>query len=191
LKDQNYADVFCWGRPDKYGFRFYDCAVRRRDLFVFLADTKDTAEMAKEEKRKRLSPGLRPKMIYTWSRPDDRWFWALAGDWQRMVIGAADKPVNTSVSAECYQMDLSPKKRRELGGLRCFVEGNPRYEDKPLRPYEDGGFVRGAVTRLKSIGGWLYACGRRRTFGKRLDAGRWQSFTGLFPVPEDFKGRVR
>jgi len=62
---------------------------------------------------------------------------------------------------------------------------------KPLKPFNkkkkgaDGRFSRGHIARLRTFGGFLYACGGGRSLGKWTGKGQWQSFSQLIPSGGD------
>lgn len=103
-------------------------------------------------------------------------------NWQQTMIGAAQKPLNQAIMIE--RVSTYPSFDHQ-----CFVTGSgPAYEDKPLTSFNltkqngaDGNFIRGHLGRLRSLDGYLYACGGGRAFGKRLDKGQWQSFSQFIP----------
>ncbi|MCL1792102.1 MAG: hypothetical protein FWG40_12325 [Peptococcaceae bacterium] len=140
--------------------------------------------MTEEDKAKYEENGwnfdLAPKGILTFVRDDpegDRWGWCYQS-WETLIIGASLKPASHSVSIE----RTTPYKRHEHF---TYVTGSGSdYEDEPLAS-KKGSFVRGAVTHMKMIDGWLYACTGRRGLGKRLSKGKWKSFSECFPVPEE------
>lgn len=103
-------------------------------------------------------------------------------NWQPMVIGAAQKPLSQVVMME--RVSTYPSM-----DLQNFVIGSgPAYQDDDIKPYtnkmqgRDGAFSRGHIAKLKALDGYLYACGGRRSIGKRLDKGQWQSFSQMIPT---------
>ncbi len=160
---------------------FRDCAIRDRNMFVFVTEMIYTDEEVEEEEREGYNPSRRPKQIASLFRDQavgTQWGWSNLQGWETTIIGTAQKPLNQSVSVEKFA--VFPTMRS-----RSYVTGSgPAYEDIPIHSAssnEPNNWRRGAITRLKSIDGWLYACGGGRSFAKRLDRGSWQSFTQDIP----------
>ncbi len=171
---------------------FRDCAVRSRNVFMFIRETSLTdAELAEEEEGG-YNPDLRPKGIITYIRgvaefqPGNQWFISPQYGWETIVLGSAVKPLNQSVSVERTAVFPSMDHR-------VYVTGSgPAYQDESLASMSDKtakagiAVTRGAVTRLKQLDGWLYGCGGGRTLFKRLDKGTWESFSQDIPrVPDE------
>lgn len=176
---ETYKKIFSW----KYRFWFRDCAVRNRDIFAFVMEPSYTDEQVKEEEDNDWDSSLRIKAIFTFARshePEKQWGAKFLQGWQPIVVGTAHKPLNQSIGIEQYSTFPS-------FDHKCFVTGSgPAYEDLPLTSMgptkgEKGNFLRGHLAKLKTLDGYLYACGGGRGFGKRLDRGKWQSFSQLIP----------
>jgi len=154
-------------------FRFTGCAVRNRNLFVFLVEAFFTPEQAEEERENNWEPALRSKGIFTFLRDEQHWAGDFRQNWEPMLIGSSQKPANHSVSVEPFTMDVGNDY------LRSYVTGSGPDHDEELYFFDktkegtDGGFLRGALNSLKTIDGWLYACGGNRSFGKRLGENSW------------------
>jgi len=86
------------------------------------------------------------------------------------VIGSSHQPRGHAILVEQFPVYPSLDSR-------CLVTVNGPAHNEVLKAYSEGGFLRGAVMRLKMIDGWLYACGGGRSLGKRLDDDNWQSLT--------------
>ncbi|WP_341646004.1 WD40/YVTN/BNR-like repeat-containing protein [Thauera sp. SDU_THAU2] len=170
---------------------FRDCAIRDRNIFVFITDMVYTDEEVEQEERDGYNPSLRPKQVASLFRDQavgTQWGWSGLEGWESTIIGAAQKPLNQSVSVE--QFAVFPTMRN-----RSYVTGSgPAYEDTPIHSAgskEPNNWRRGGITRLKNIDGWLYACGGGRSFAKRLDKGAWQSFTQDIPqLPGTFSEKL-
>lgn len=179
-----YKKIFSW----KYRFWFRDCVVRNKDIFVFVMEPSYTDAQVKEEEENGWDADLRMKAVFSFVRTlekDKQWGAQFLQNWQAMVIGAAQKPLNQSVTIE--RTSTYPAL-----DLKCYVTGSgPAYEDKNLLPFDlksrgkNGNFIRGHLAKLKSLDGWLYGCGGRRTLGKRLEKGVWQSFSQNIPTDDD------
>jgi hypothetical protein len=172
-------------------FWFRDCVVRSKDIFVFVTEPFYTDEQVREEEENGWDPDLRPKGILAYIRYEEagkQWSGSFKQGWQPMVIGASQKPANHSVSIEVAPTFPSMSHK-------CFVTGSgPAYEDatidtfNPEKNGSDGNFSRGYIGKLKSLEGYLYACGGRRSFGKRLGKGQWQSFSQNILPPGETGG---
>ena len=175
-----YKDLFGRG----YSFWFRDCVVRYNDLFVFVLEPSYTDEQVEEEERNGWDSSLRPKgwMMLDLSRETGKqWNGHYLFNWQHTVIGAAQKPLNQAVMIE------STSTYPSMDHKGYVVGSGPAHEDHLFHSYgneqpTEGNFLRGALTRLKSLDGWLYGCGGRRSLGKRLDRARWQSFSEDIPI---------
>lgn len=176
-----YKKIFTWN----YQFWFRDCVVRNKDIFVFVMEPSLTDEQVREEQENNWDASLRMKAVFTFVRSfeiNKQWGAKFLQGWQPTIIGSAQKPLNQSVSIE--QVSTYPSFDQ-----RCYVTGSgPAYEDIPLTSMytnkmngADGSFIRGGVTKLKSLDGYLYACGGGRAMGKRLGKGQWQSFSQNIP----------
>ena len=163
------------------------CAVRNRDQFAFLTETVLTEKQFQKEKEKGWDPTIRPKgFLLFWRTAETKWYGNDHMNWKERVVGTSTKPRNHSVVVERFPVYPSLDSRSFVTG-----GGTPAHEETPLRAYSQGGFLRGDVSRLKMIDGWLYACGGGRSLGKRLDEGNWQSltYTGDLDVKEKEKYR--
>ncbi|WP_220815173.1 hypothetical protein [Pseudomonas paralcaligenes] len=178
---ETYKRIFSW----KYKFWFRDCVVRNKDVFVFVMEPSYTDEQVREEEENDWDSSLRIKAVFTFVRtfePDKQWGGTFLQNWQSIIIGAAQKPLNQSINIE--RVSTYPSFDH-----KCFVTGSgPAYEDKPLTSFHlskqngaDGNFLRGHLSKLKALDGYLYACGGGRAIGKRLDKGQWQSLSQFIP----------
>lgn len=177
---ETYKKIFSW----KYRFWFRDCVVRNKDIFVFVMEPSCTDKQVEEEEENNWDSSLRIKAFFNFIRsvePEKQWGAKFLQNWQQIMIGAAQKPLSQAVMVE--RVSTYPSFDHQ-----CFVVGSgPAYEDQPLTSFDlkengaDGSFLRGHLGRLKSLDGYLYACGGGRGFGKRLDKGQWQSFSQFIP----------
>lgn len=170
-----------------FNFFFRDCVVRSRRIFVFITEPELTDAQVEEEEQGGYDPGLRRKGIYTLIRdaePGKRWSGKYQYGWQTIITGAATQPLNQSLNVESFAVFPSMDHR-------VYVTGSgPAYEDAPITSLsaddadrKRGHFTRGSINRLKSIGGFLYACGGGRTLAKRIGKSDWISFTQDIPSP--------
>lgn len=159
---------------------FRDCSIRSKDIFIFILEPLLTDEQVEEEEANGYDPSLRPKAVISYIRSEpvgQQWFHTRIHGWESIITGAAQKPLNQSVNAERTAVFPSMEER-------VFITGSgPAYQDESLGGPSTN-FLRGGLRRLKTINGWLYACGGRRSFGKRLDKGTWQSFSESLPTRE-------
>ena len=157
-------------------FSIVDCAIRSKDIFMFLGSEILTDDEIIEYEEGDYDLSTRPKKIITFLRNGDetgkQWFQSHLIGWYTSRIGATNKPKSHSITIARDDMIN-----------RVYTTGSgPAYEDCPITHYMDGGISRGPIERLKTIGGWLYFCGGRRNVGKRIDKGQWQSITESMPV---------
>jgi len=171
-------------------YAFTGCTVRTRNIFGFVTEAVLTEKQFQKEEEKGWDPLLRPKALLVFVRNmEERWYGSYYYDGVKpLLVGATRKPLGHVIA-------VAATPPADSLDIRNFVMGSgPYYEDKPLPLCQSGGFVRGAVRRLKMIDGWLYACGHGRALGKRLDKGSWQSLTVGGGLPgsgsgfEDFDG---
>jgi len=169
-----YRNLFHWG--GRQWFR--DCAVRSKDAFYFITEPEYSDEKIEEEEDNGWNPDLRPKIILGWIRifePGKQWFGSFKNGWQPMVLGTSLKPGGHSVSIEMTSTFPSMDHK-------CHIIGSgPAYDDKSLNKDD---FVRGAITHMKMIDGWLYACSQGRGFAKRLGKANWSDLGPHTPLDE-------
>ncbi|MFV0481991.1 MAG: hypothetical protein ACK5LP_08400 [Campylobacteraceae bacterium] len=168
----------------KYKFYFCDCEVRRKELFSFILEPLYTTEQYEEEEKNNWDPDLRPKSIVTFNRTPDKekmWSGGVKYNWNGMVLGVAQKPLNQSITIEKYSTYPS------LDHKSYIIGSGPAYLEILAKPYEglentaDGKVIRGHVAKLKTIDGYLYLCGGGRTISKRVDKGKWKTLNDLIP----------
>ena|GEM_PF-742759 len=188
---KEYKSVF---RALGYQFKISDCVVRNNELLALLIKAVGTEELEAEEEQKQWDPALRQKGVVQWNRKSKQWAVLVEGGLEPMLIGVSHEPASHIVSIEQYLSDFEPDEREEIGGMRSLIlgSGSP-YKDTPLGRFNasegaDGAFLRGAVTKLKTVDGYLYACGTLRSFGKRIGQGKWISYTQHFPTVDPSKG---
>jgi len=178
---EEYKIAFRW--ESENNFRFRDCVVRSKDIFSFISDTVLSEEQAAEYEKNGWNPELRPKIATLFGRNFDvgrRWS-SMAFSWNTTVNGVSEKPLSQTFSIE--KAPVYPDM-----DFRVFVNGSGvAYEDKPIKP---GNFLRGAIGHLKTLDGWLYVCGGGRSLGKRLDKGKWKSFSKNFTLPKNHVSTV-
>ncbi len=161
------------------GFTLTDCVVRDRDRFTFVATQELNDEEAEAEERNMIDPSYRPKRVLPFMRgdtPGDQWGWTTLLDWDLFSGGAALLPENQFVGVD-------------LEG-QVFVTGSGVSEKEQNVPSFGAGAVnRGGVRKLKTVGGYAYACGGARSVGKRVGKNRWVSHTqAMSPHPEAGRG---
>ncbi len=158
-------------------YYIYDCVVRDRNMFTFIADSWYSDKEVEEEEQNKWDPDFRPKRILPFFRNDpegDRLGWETLNQWGRIQGGAAEKPINQFIGIE-------------LQNDRIFViGGGEAFEDAPLSGSMPENPNRGGISRIKTIDGYAYVCGGNRSFGKRLGKGQWMSHNPR--IPHDKKG---
>lgn len=151
----------------------YDCVVRDRNMFVFVADSWYADKEVEEEERNKWDPDFRPKRILPFFRDaleGDRLGWETLNQWGRIRGGAALAPTNQFIGVE-------------LQNDRVFVSGAGEvYEDLPLTGPLPNNPNRGGIIRIKTLGGYAYVCGGNRSFGKRIGRGQWMSHNPNIPT---------
>lgn len=161
------------------GFTLTDCVVRDRHRFTFIATQYLTDAELEAEERAMLCPSERPKRVLPFMRddaPGDQWGWTNLLHWSLVRGGAAHLPDNQFVGVD-------------LDG-HVFVTGSGVSEQEQDVPRAAaGGPDRGGIRKLKTIGGYLYACGGGRSVDKRLGKNHWASLTqALPPYPDIGRG---
>ena len=157
-------------------FSITDCAVATKDVFVFIASEILTDEELEEYEEQDLDQFYRPKKLVTFLRNGDskgqHWFQNHLIGWDTPRIGASNLPKNHSVT---FEISL----RRN--DIRTFVTGSgPAHEELiDIKPGDS--FPGGGMKRLKTIEGYLYACGGSRDVGKRLGDNKWISLVNNLP----------
>jgi hypothetical protein len=173
-----YTEKFHW----KYRFYFRDCAIRNKNIFVFVTEPELTDEQVQEEEKNNWSPDLRPKGIRVFIKnnpPGKMWSGQYLQGWENIVIGTAKLPLDQAIYIESTAVYPSLD-------VRVFMTGSgPAYEDTPLKPWlkpnDRTDFRRGHIGKIKPIEGYAYACGGGRSFGRRISKSKWESFSHYFP----------
>jgi len=159
------------------GYSITDCAVRSKDIFVFIGTDILTDEEVELYKREGYSLSRRDRVIATFLRQggkDNRerhWYGDDLEVWPTCYIGASNKPKSHSITTSLDDLQQ-----------RVFITGGGfSYEDSPIKHVAHGGISRSTITRLKTIDDWLYFCGGDRNIGKRIDKGEWISLNNTLP----------
>lgn len=171
--------------PEEYeqfllGFSFTDCVVRDRKRFTFIATEELSEAEAEAEVQNMIDPSFRRKRVLPFMRDDavgDQWGWTTLLDWDLFLSGgAALLPENQFVGVD-------------LVG-QVFVTGNGVSEQEQNVPsFRQDGLNRGGIRKLKTIGGYVYACGGGRSVGKRVGTNQWTSHTQAMSAhPEAGRG---
>ena len=153
--------------------RYYitDCAVRSKDMFVFLADRRYTDEEVAEEEENGSDFAYRDKRAVTYFRqkpPAAQWFGTLYEGHGYMLVGAAEKPLN-----QCIAIDRSEDYLSAIGsGI---------FDEENLAPPLPNNPDRGGIRKIKTLNGYAYVCGGNRSFGKRLGKEQWFSHNDSIP----------
>ncbi len=157
---------------------FQDCCIRNKKIFVFISEVSLSDAEMEEEKDNGWNPALRPKsvIVYIRNKPiGEQWSSGPLKNWQKTLTGAAEKPLNQSINIESTSASFSTLENR------VFITGSgSAYEDKPLSNKPNHGknsIIKGVITRLKTLDGYLYMCGSDRVLAKRIDRGNWQLLT--------------
>lgn len=158
------------------GFNIVGCAVRRRDLFYLLlqedytqwTDYKEGGEPPEDHY-------LEKRMVSINLTKPDPWGWVGITGFALSVIGASTQPEEKGIVAT-------------LDGQVYVSRGGPKGIETVPRS-EDG--RRAGFRRLKTIDGYLYACGGNRSFGVRLGTNSWRWFSAQFDYPPTRSGSSR
>jgi hypothetical protein len=153
--------------------RYYviDCAVRSKDIFVFLAVRVYTDEEVEEEEKNDWDPAYRDKRIVSFFRqnaPSEQWSRSWFEGWGYMTLGAADRPLNQSIA-----IDKSEN--------RFYAVGSGVVDKEILTPNSPNNPIRGGVRKIKTLNGYAYVCAGNRSLGKRLGKEQWFSHNDSIP----------
>jgi hypothetical protein len=154
-----------------------DCVVRDRNIFYFL-----TREDYKKWSRKKLDLEVSPppdeediqKHVVPWMRskePSQQWTAGNLDGFNTLLAGVSIKPKPQFVGVDSY------------GHVYATGSKENGIEDD-IQSFSSGGPKRGGVRKLKNINGWLYFCGGNNSLGKRVEKGKWQSFSQFIPNPD-------
>jgi hypothetical protein len=153
--------------------RYYiiDCAVRSKDMLVFLAVRVYTNEEVAEEEENDWDPAYRDKHVVTYFRddpPDEQWASTLYEGHGYMVVGAAEKPLN-----QCIAIDKSDDFLTAIGS--GVIEDETITSNSPNKP------LRGGIRKTKTLNGYAYVCAGNRSLAKRLGKEQWFSHNDSIP----------
>lgn len=163
-----------------------DCAVRKKGIYVFIVSEILTDEELDEYEEQGLDLFYRPKKIVTFIQDGDpsqngrQWFKNHLIGWDTPKIGACNKPRNHSITTE-----IATRYDKHAYITGSGPAGEIPYPPRvALRGVELGGFIRGGVSRIKTIDGWAYAVGSNRTLGRFLDKDKWETLNKNLPEME-------
>lgn len=165
--------------PEEYKrvFQTYiitDCVVRNPNMFTFIATKHSYTNKEIEAGKKgesntplganRVIPFMRHK------ESDKQWSYASLTGWEKLKGGAATYPKDQFVGLSFN------------GCVFLTGSGEIGREDN-IPEFKNGGADRGGITKLKTIGGYLYCCGGNRSVGKRTGKNNWFSHSQTLPMP--------
>jgi hypothetical protein len=150
------------------GFQITDCVVRKKDTFYFaLTEMYDTSEDAP-------SMYARKKRIVSCftSKPSDQ-VWGHLGlkNFDTLFAGLSLYPKEQFVGVD-------------MEGAVYVVGSGEKGIENPIAIAADGGPLRGAISKLKTIDGLTYAAGTGRTVLRRDGKNDWHGFTKEIPAIE-------
>ncbi len=162
--------------PEQYKEQFHryyviDCAVRSKDMLVFLADRRYTDEEVAEEEANNWDFAYRDKRVVTYFRDDpsdEQWSSTLYEGRGTIVIGAAEKPLNQCIAIDKLEDYLS-------------AIGSGVFDEEVLTSPLPNNPNRGNIRKIKTLNGYAYVCGGNRSFGKRLGKEEWLSHNSEIP----------
>lgn len=150
------------------GFHVTDCVVRDRNiLYWVLLEGYDESRSAPPDFERNTRIVAR---YLDEENPDDFWGTAQMKGMNRLHAGTSLKPQERFVGID------------GIGQVYVIGGGESRLE-KRLPVARDGGILRGAVTRLKNIDGYLYVCTTGRGLFRRDGTERWRLIGDNPPYP--------
>ena len=160
-------------RKHLHGYNVLGCAVRSREVLGFVLQEDytmwphwDGREPPEDDSlKKRLVPFIRHKPA------GQQWSAASLTGFNGILIGLSPTPQPQLVAAGV------------AGG--AYVTGSGTSHMEKIPGFHEDGPKRGAVVKLKTIGRHLYACGNRRTVGRRDGQEDWFSHTHAIPEPAE------
>jgi hypothetical protein len=155
LNTKNYEEIF-------KGFFIIGCAVRKKDMVYFLLEEEYDSEKNTPDKKK-----IRTRIATCYDEPNPKDVWSFAGlrGMHRTKAGIALKPkeqfVGVSMNDHVYVIG---------SGVSAFEK------DLVGGPIAGGKLVgqRGALSKMRTIDGWLWIAGSGRTVGRRLGPDNWE-----------------
>ena len=168
---------------NEYNFHFRDCSILNENVFTFVMEPELSDKQLEEEKINGWDPELRAKgicMLNFKKDPGKMWACKYLAGWKELINGSSTLPTPETINIQTTSLYPSFSKR-------VYVLGGPvPVEEPPLEahslPNDKNNFVRGAVSKIKSIDGYAYVSGGMRSFGKRVGKNEWESYTHLFKI---------
>jgi len=179
--------------PDEYKALFHDgvlrftfggCAVCPQGVFAFLTQPYYTEKQYNKAVKSGYDFQKRPKGIVALDRGDAggaRWSGVqYLNGWSPVVICPSCEEPGAVVG-----METRPRSFDDTGNRIFTFKDGEITELEPLYTCfgTHGGFVRGALQRVRSIAGALYVCGLGRTVARSRSGLQWESYNALLPDP--------
>ena len=171
---------------NEYNFHFRDCSILNKDVLTFILEPELSEKQLNEEKINGWDPELRAKgicMLNFKKDPGKMWSCKYLTGWKEIINGSSTFPEAETINIQTTSLYPSLSKRIYILGGPIPVEETPL--DPPSSTNANDNFVRGTVSKIKSIDGYAYVCGGRRSFGKRIGKNKWQSYSHLFKINND------
>lgn len=137
------------------------CLLLREDYTQWLDYREEGNSPAEQQLEKRL--------VGIFLDDPDNWSWAALQGFDLASVGASRFPQEKAVVAS-------------MGGLVYATGSGSKGMETALEKRPNA--LRGGLLRVKTIAGYLYACGGNRSFGRREGQGTWQWYSERFPQPE-------
>ena len=151
------------------GYQIIDCVVRNKDMFYFvLKEMYDTDKDAPPETKliKRIVPYFMDEPV------GDRWSRSVLEHFDHLVGGLSIYPKEQFVG-----VDMG-------GSVYAAGSGEGGIEDSFVS-WADEGPQRGAIIKLRTIDGHVYAAGGNRTVLRRDGKNDWHGFTSDLPTADE------
>ena len=162
----------------EYSFYISDCTITKKNVSAFVLEAELSEDQLEEEQSNSWDPDLRLKALclFNINKPlEKQWAIKYLPGWKSIINGSASMPAEV--------VNLQTTSLYPSFANRVFVLGNGQaVEEDPLEPLINGqSYSRGALTKIKTIEGFAYACGHRRSLIRRLEKNTWESFSHRFP----------
>ncbi len=164
------------------GFNIVDCSVRDRNIFYFIAREDYTLwptskwdcdagdpEPYEEQLCKNVVIYVRPNSV------GKRWTRDQYSGYDSFLSGIAHKPKAQHIA---ITSDSNSQNIKAFG-----IGSGERFKEQLYRDRHHGP-IRGGVSKMKTIAGWLYLCGGNNTVIRREGPDSWRNFSKDIPDPE-------
>jgi len=158
------------------GFNIIDCSVRDRNVFYFVA--REDYNMWPEDKwnpEEEPFPGeghvIKNIIPYFRKKPESKkWSRNQLRGHDLFISGVASKPKSQHVAVS--------------HSLEVRVTGSGESISEKIPDRDEGGPLRGGISKLRTIDGWAYLCGGNNSVARREGPDNWRSYSQDIPDPE-------